>query len=113
MSEAHLVIWGTDVNVMETKRTFGLFLRQYVDDIPSEGGDSPMGGIEPLYLQRLEEVCSHVHNAFVHDLDMYVYNMFRVIDIHEIYMYMYIDVYMYMYTYVLLMYQYIFLFLLD
>ena len=76
MSEAHLVIWGTDVNVMETKRTFGLFLRQYVDDIPSEGGDSPMGGIEPLYLQRLEEVCSYVHNTFVHDVDMYVYKMF-------------------------------------
>lgn len=43
---------------METKRQFSRFLRQFVDDIPSVGGDgSPLGGTEsPLYLQRLEEV---------------------------------------------------------
>ena len=57
--DAHLVIWGTDVNIMETKRRFGEFLRHYVDDVPSDGGDSPLGGTEaPLYLQRLEEVIS-------------------------------------------------------
>lgn len=58
-AEAHLVIWGTDVNVHETKKRFLSFLRDFVDDMPAEeeeGGDSPMDGSGPLYLQRLEEV---------------------------------------------------------
>lgn len=59
-TEAHLVIWGTDVNVTETKKQFRLFLRQFVDDMPSDDDDEPMGGVEPLYLQRLEEVLSLV-----------------------------------------------------
>ena len=56
--DAQLVIWGTDVNIAETKKQFTRFLRQFVDDIPSgEGGDSPLGGTEaPLYLQKLDEV---------------------------------------------------------
>lgn len=61
--DIHLVIWGTDVNIMVTKRQFSQFLRQFIDDIPSvDGGDSPLGGTEaPLYLQRLEEVERFMH----------------------------------------------------
>ena len=56
--EAHLVIWGTDVNVQETKKNFRKFLENFVDDLPGDGGDSPNAGdkIEPYYMQRLDEV---------------------------------------------------------
>lgn len=54
--EAHLVIWGTDVNVQETKKKFRDFLENFIDDLPGEGGESPMGSVEPYYMQRLEEI---------------------------------------------------------
>ena len=55
--EAHLVIWGTDVNVQETKRKFVQFLKTFVDDLPEgDGGESPANRVEPLYMTRLEEV---------------------------------------------------------
>ena len=60
--EAHLVIWGTDVNIQDTKKQFRTFLETFIDDLPSEGGDSPTVGedrVEPYYLQRLDEV-SHL-----------------------------------------------------
>ena len=55
--EAHLVIWGTDVNVQDTKKRFREFLEKFIDDLPGEGGESPMDRAEPYYMQRLEEVC--------------------------------------------------------
>ena len=56
--EAHLVIWGTDVNIQETKRKFREFLETFIDDLPSNGGYSPVAGdrVEPYYMQRLDEV---------------------------------------------------------
>ena len=54
--DAHLVIWGTDVNVQETKKRFRDFLETFVDDLPGDEGDTPATRSEPLYLQRLEEV---------------------------------------------------------
>lgn len=53
--EAHLVIWGTDVNVQETKRRFKEFLEKFIDDLPDEG-DFPLDRTEPYYMQKLEEV---------------------------------------------------------
>ena len=61
--EAHLVIWGTDVNVNDTKRQFIAFLREFIDDIPHDDDEEDQDGQdtnEPLYLQRLDEVCAHV-----------------------------------------------------
>ena len=57
--EAHLVIWGTDVNVQETKKRFREFLMKFVADLPSDGGEDMATGdrTEPYYLTRLEEVC--------------------------------------------------------
>ncbi len=55
--EAHLVIWGTDVNVQETKKRFRDFLFKFVDDLQPEEGEGPSGDrTEPYYLARLEEV---------------------------------------------------------
>ena len=49
------MIWGTDVNIQETKDSFKSFISSFVQ---SEGED--MEGMEgdgaPLYLQRLEEI---------------------------------------------------------
>lgn len=58
--EAHLVIWGTDVNIQDTKRQFREFLENFMDDLPGEGGDSPIAEdkTEPYYMQRLDEVNS-------------------------------------------------------
>ena len=51
------MIWGTDVNVQDTKKQFVTFLRGFVDDIHSEEDDDlTVDSTEPLYLQRLEEV---------------------------------------------------------
>jgi DNA replication licensing factor MCM4 len=74
--EAHLVIWGTDVNIQETKRKFREFLETFVDDLPSDEGNSPVAGdrVEPYYMQRLDEInmleepfltvnCEHLHQA--------------------------------------------------
>ena len=54
--EAHLVIWGTDVNIQETKRRFKEFLETFIDDQSDE--DVPPSGdiIQPFYMIRLEEV---------------------------------------------------------
>lgn len=55
--EAHLVIWGTDVNVQEAKKKFRDFLENFIDDLPEEGEESFIGDqAEPYYMQRLEEV---------------------------------------------------------
>ncbi|XP_064398526.1 DNA replication licensing factor mcm4-A-like [Halichondria panicea] len=55
--EAHLVIWGTDVNVQETKKRFRDFLFKFVDDLQPEEGEGPSGDrTEPYYLARLEEI---------------------------------------------------------
>lgn len=50
------MIWGTDVNVQETKKKFRDFLESFVDDLPGEEGDEPMERVEPFYMKRLEEV---------------------------------------------------------
>ena len=54
--EAHLVIWGTDVNIQETKKRFKEFLEVFIDDQSDE--DVPPSGdiIQPFYMTRLEEV---------------------------------------------------------
>ena len=56
--EAHLVIWGTDVNIQDTKKQFREFLENFIDDLPGDGGDSPLAEdrVEPYYMQRLDEV---------------------------------------------------------
>lgn len=53
-----LVIWGTDVDVNRCKERFKRFLERYID--PSVEQDEKFDGMdinEPVYLQRLEEVC--------------------------------------------------------
>ncbi len=57
--EPHLVIWGTDVNVQETKKKFRKFLQEFIDDL--EVDDEEREGLTgdrttPHYLARLEEV---------------------------------------------------------
>ncbi|XP_065915389.1 DNA replication licensing factor mcm4-like [Dysidea avara] len=70
--QAHLVVWGTDVNVVETKEKFKDFLKYFMDDLEKEGEEEPMGGAEPYYMVRLDEVntledpfltvnCDHLH----------------------------------------------------
>ena len=57
----HMVIWGTDVNIVETKKHFQQFLRQYINDLDTVAADDEMPDgnvIEPYYLQCLEEVSS-------------------------------------------------------
>ena len=57
--EAHMVVWGTDVVVQDTKRKFRHFLENFVDDypVPEPGSsDMPMDGVTPYYMARLEEV---------------------------------------------------------
>ena len=67
--EAHLVIWGTDVNVQETKKKFKDFLENFIDDLPGDEGETPSDRVEPFYMQRLEEVhcclcvCLSVHSC--------------------------------------------------
>ena len=54
--EAHLVIWGTDVNIQETKKRFKDFLETFIDDQP-EGDVPPSGDVtQPYYMTKLEEV---------------------------------------------------------
>ena len=50
------MIWGTDVNIQETKKRFKEFLEVFIDDQSDE--DVPPSGdiIQPFYLTRLEEV---------------------------------------------------------
>ena len=56
MSQVHLVIWGTDVNVQDTKYKFTEFLQTFVDDLPEGDMDTHATSVEPLYMARLEEV---------------------------------------------------------
>ena len=56
----HLVIWGTNVNVQETKEKFKDFLKYFMDDTGQAGEEEPMGGVEPYYMVRLDEV-RHKH----------------------------------------------------
>ena len=54
-----MVVWGTDVNVSDTKRQFKLFLRQFINDLHDPDEDDQMQGqdrMEPFYLTRLEVV---------------------------------------------------------
>ena len=50
------MIWGTDVNIQETKKRFKEFLETFVDDQSDE--DVPPSGdiVQPFYMTRLEEV---------------------------------------------------------
>ena len=50
------MVWGTDVNVVETKEKFKDFLKYFMDDLEKEGEEEPMGGAEPYYMVRLDEV---------------------------------------------------------
>lgn len=55
---SHLVIWGTDVSVAECKEKFKQFILRYIDPTAEEdelGENTNLN--EPLYLQKLEEVC--------------------------------------------------------
>lgn len=57
--EAHMVLWGTDVVVLDVKRKFKSFLENFIDDYPvPEPGSSelPMEGVTPYYMAKLEEV---------------------------------------------------------
>lgn len=59
--EAHLIVWGTDVNIQDTKRRFRDFLQKFVNDHPDQEETSPMNEdrAELYYMQRLDEV--HVY----------------------------------------------------
>ena len=50
------MIWGTDVNIQETKKRFKEFLEVFIGDQSDE--DVPPSGdiIQPFYMTRLEEV---------------------------------------------------------
>ena len=50
------MIWGTDVNVQEAKEKFKEFLRCFMDDAEQTVEEEPMGGAEPYYMVRLDEV---------------------------------------------------------
>jgi DNA replication licensing factor MCM4 len=53
-----LVVWGTNVVVSQCKEKFKKFVLQFVD--PNAEEDERMEGMdlnEPLYLQKLHEVC--------------------------------------------------------
>ena len=56
MSQVHLVIWGTDVNVQDTKYKFAEFLQTFVDDLPEGDADAPAASVEPFYMACMEEV---------------------------------------------------------
>ena len=79
--EAHLVIWGTDVNVQEAKKKFRDFLENFVNDIPEEGGDLSIADqTEPYYMQRLEEVDYiiitsplHPYSTLMHEFSRFSY----------------------------------------
>lgn len=55
------MIWGTDVNIQETKETFRLFLTTYIHSPSQEHSDGAvleevLGRDKPHYLQKLEEI---------------------------------------------------------
>lgn len=53
-----LVVWGTDVVVSQCKEKFKKFVLQFV--VPNAEEDERMEDMnmnEPLYLQKLQEVC--------------------------------------------------------
>jgi DNA replication licensing factor MCM4 len=53
----HLVIWGTNVSVAESKEKFKQFILRFIDP-NAEEDERPddMNVNEPLYLQKLDEV---------------------------------------------------------
>lgn len=57
-AEPHLIIWGTDVNVSDTKRKFVDFIENFIDDLPGGIGSSELAldSVTPYYMTRLEEV---------------------------------------------------------
>jgi hypothetical protein len=57
-AEPHLYIWGTDVNIADTKKKFLDFLKNFVDDLPGGIGSSELAldNVTPYYMARLEEV---------------------------------------------------------
>ena len=67
MSQVHLVIWGTDVNVQDTKYKFAEFLQTFVDDLPEDDTAPPVSSVEPLYMACMEEVggCRPLEGACV------------------------------------------------
>jgi DNA replication licensing factor MCM4 len=54
-----MVIWGTDVDVSECKKTFRRFIENFVDPNvePDEVNLAITDINEPLYMQKLKEVC--------------------------------------------------------
>ena len=68
------MIWGTDVNVQETKEKFKDFLKYFMDDSEQAGEEEPMGGVEPYYMVRLDEVSMHV-----------IYPCYGIVDIVMVY----------------------------
>ena len=51
----HSVIWGTDVNIQETKDSFKSFIRSFEQFIDNEMVEMEREGM-PLYMQKLEEI---------------------------------------------------------
>ena len=55
-----LVVWGTNVVVSQCKEKFKKFVLRFVDPNPEEDEISDDLNLnEPLYLQKLQEVCRH------------------------------------------------------
>lgn len=54
-----LIIWGTDVNATECKAKFKLFMKDFIErDVEVDELMENVDFTRPLYLQKLEEVCS-------------------------------------------------------
>ena len=63
-SQPQLVIWGTDVVVSECKTKFKRFIMRYIDpDVQEDEVGNNTDLNEPLYMQKLEEVCKNSFNV--------------------------------------------------
>jgi hypothetical protein len=53
-----MVIWGTDVDVSECKKTFRRFIENFIDPNlePDEANLAITNVNEPIYLQKMKEV---------------------------------------------------------
>lgn len=56
-NQPHLVIWGTNVSIAQSKEKFKQFILRYIDPTAEEDEITEDTNLnEPLYLQKLDEV---------------------------------------------------------
>jgi hypothetical protein len=65
-----MVIWGTDVDVSECKKTFRRFIENFIDPNlePDEANLAITNVNEPIYLQKMKEVQTSCVLFFLLDL---------------------------------------------